>query len=63
MVSTDQDEPQEYYVSGLGGVVVKRDLSTEVASLSRKDSPKSNRHPSFVVHQSVLFSMVKMLRW
>lgn len=47
MVSTDQDEPQEYYVGGLGGVVVRRDLSTEVASLSRRDSSESNWHPSF----------------
>ena len=45
MVSTDQDEPQEYYVGGLGGAVVRRDTNTGVANLSRRRSSRSNLHP------------------
>ena len=45
MVSTDQDESQEYYVGGLGGAVVKGDPSTGVANLLHRRSSKSNLHP------------------
>ena len=45
MVSTDQDESQEYYVGGLGGAVVRRDPSTGVANLSRRRSSRSTLHP------------------
>jgi hypothetical protein len=42
MVSTDQDESQEYHAGGLGGAVVKGSPNTGVANLR---SPKSNLHP------------------
>ena len=45
MVSTDQDESQEYYVGGFGGAVVRRDPSTGAANLSRRRSSRSNLHP------------------
>ena len=45
MVSTDQDEPQEYYVGGPGDAVVRRNPSAGVANLSRSRSAKSNLHP------------------
>jgi hypothetical protein len=45
MVSTDQDQSQEYYVGGPGGAVVKRVPSTGVANLSPRRSSKSNLHP------------------
>jgi len=49
MVSTDQDEPQEYYVGSPGGAIVKRGPSARVATLSHKRS--SNLHP-IVQHYS-----------
>jgi len=47
MVSTDQDESQEYYVGGLDGAVVRMDPSTEVGTLLRRGSSMSNLHPTF----------------
>lgn len=44
VVSTDQDDSQEYYVGGLGGAA-RRDPNTGVANLSRRRSSKSNLHP------------------
>jgi len=44
MVSADQDDPQEYYVGGRGGAVVRRGAVAGVSDFSSSPT-KSNLHP------------------